>query len=84
MRAAIRKMGNSNGVILPKPILSQLGLRAGDSFEMTLDEGRLILVPSPVRPRHGWAEAAQQISAEHDDSLVWPEFGNADDETLRW
>ena len=30
MRAAVRKMGNSSGVIIPKPLLGQVGLKTGD------------------------------------------------------
>ena len=36
------------------------------------------------RPRAGWAEASRAIAAAGDDALVWPEFGNAEDEGLAW
>jgi antitoxin MazE len=29
MEVAIRKMGNSQGILIPKPILAQLGLEGG-------------------------------------------------------
>jgi antitoxin MazE len=85
MRAPVRRMGNSSGIILPKPILAQLGVEVGDDLELSLEEGRrLVLVPSSDHPRAGWAEVAQEIAMAGDDALVWPEFGNEDDVDLAW
>ena len=33
MRAPVRKMGNSSGVIIPKPVLMQIGVEAGDDLK---------------------------------------------------
>jgi antitoxin MazE len=84
MRAALRKLGNSSGVIIPKSLLRDLGMADGDPVEMTLEGGRIVLVPIKPRARAGWAEASRSIAAAHDDALVWPEFNDADDETLIW
>ena len=84
MRAAVRKLGNSSGVIIPKTLLEEAGVAAGDVMDMSLEHGRIVLVPVKRRVREGWAEAAKAIAAAGDDALVWPEFGNADDETLEW
>jgi antitoxin MazE len=84
MRAAVRKLGNSSGIIIPKPLLRELGVGAGDVMEIALDEGRLVLTPEKRRPRAGWADACRAIAEAGDDQLVWPEFGNADDENLTW
>lgn len=84
MRAAVRKLGNSSGVIIPKSLLRDLGVADGDPVEMTLEAGRILLIPIKRRARSGWAEASQRIAEAHDDALVWPEFGNAEDETLVW
>jgi antitoxin MazE len=78
-------MGNSNGIILPKPILEQLGIGAGDSFDLTVEDGsRIVLVRSVAAPRAGWADAARTIADAHDDALVWPDFANAGDADLAW
>jgi antitoxin MazE len=61
-------MGNSSGVILPKPILAQLGVEAGDDLDLSLDEGRIVLVPAKRHPRAGWADAAKRI-ADAEDAL---------------
>lgn len=84
MRAAVRKMGNSSGVIIPKPILNELGVKAGDEIEMTLEAGRVVLAPVQPHPRAGWAEASKALAASGDDALIWPEFGNEGDEDLVW
>lgn len=84
MRAALRKLGNSSGVIIPKSLLAEVGIGAGDTVDMTLEEGCIVLAPIRRRPREGWAEAAKMIAEAGDDALIWPEFGNADDETLEW
>ncbi|OWJ61374.1 AbrB/MazE/SpoVT family DNA-binding domain-containing protein [Inquilinus limosus] len=84
MRSTLRKMGNSSGVIIPKPLLTEIGAKAGDDVELRVEEGRLIIVPSRETPRAGWAEDARRIAEAGDDSLAWPEFGNADDDKLEW
>ncbi len=84
MRTAIRKMGNSSGVIIPKPILAQIGVETGDDLDLSLDDGRIVLAPAKRHPRAGWADAAKKIAESGDDALVWPEFGNADDADLEW
>ncbi len=83
MRARVRKLGNSSGVIIPKPILSQIGIETGDDLDLSLEEDRIVLAPVKRHPRARWADAAKRIAAA-DDSLVWPEFGNADDTALKW
>ena len=84
MRAAVRKLGNSSGVIIPKSLLCDLGMAEGDPVEVTLEAGRIILVPIKRRVRAGWAEVSRSIAKARDDALVWPEFANVEDETLIW
>lgn len=84
MRAPVRKMGNSSGVIIPKPVLMQIGVEAGDDLDLSVDEGRILLAPVKRHPRAGWAEASKRIAQAADDILVWPEFGNDDDADLKW
>jgi antitoxin MazE len=84
MRAAVRKLGNSSGVIIPKSLLSELGISAGDPIDLTAEEGRIVIEPVKLHPRAGWAEASKAIAAAGDDALAWPEFGNTADELLEW
>lgn len=84
MRAAIRKLGNSSGVIIPKSMLAEIGVGAGDPVDLSLEDGRIAITPVKRRPREGWSEASKQIAEAGDDALVWPEFGNDADDDLTW
>ncbi|MGE0279942.1 MAG: AbrB/MazE/SpoVT family DNA-binding domain-containing protein [Rhizobiaceae bacterium] len=45
MNTVIRKIGNSEGVILPKELLTKLNLAAGDSLEVKEAANGLTLTP---------------------------------------
>ena len=81
---SIRQIGNSQGVVIPKPVLAQLGLGAKDGVEMTIEDGALVLRRPASPARTGWAEAARTIAEAGDDELVMGEFGNAGDSELVW
>ncbi|TCZ57827.1 AbrB/MazE/SpoVT family DNA-binding domain-containing protein [Roseicella aquatilis] len=83
MRTQLRRMGNSSGVIIPRPIMAQLGMEPGAELDLRLEDGRIVLTPAPP-VRAGWAEAAKAIAEAGDDALVWDEFGNAEDAELTW
>jgi antitoxin MazE len=82
MHASIKKIGNSSGVLIPKPMLTQLGAVPGDTVDISFSDGRLII--EFARPRAGWAEDAKKLAASGDDALVWPEFANEGDSELQW
>lgn len=82
MHVKIRQIGNSQGFVIPKPLLAQVGLEG--EAEMTIESGALVL-RKPAKPvRTGWAEAAQNIAERGDDALVMGEFGNETDLELVW
>ena len=82
MEVAIRKMGNSQGVLIPKPILAQLGLEG--TADLQVRDGVIEIRPLHRNPRDGWAMDAQRVAEAGDDAPVWPDVANADDETLVW
>lgn len=84
MRTALRKMGNSAGMIVPKAILSELGSAIGQDFEISVENGRIVAAPVRSEVRAGWAEAAALVAEGGDDTLIWPEFANDEDDVLRW
>jgi antitoxin MazE len=78
----IRKIGNSQGVVIPKPLLAQVGFEG--EAEITVEGGALVL-RKPTHPaRAGWAAAAQKIAELSDEALVMGEFGNEGDAELAW
>ncbi|ASK26550.1 AbrB/MazE/SpoVT family DNA-binding domain-containing protein [Neisseria chenwenguii] len=76
----LRKMGNSQGLILPKSIIRQLDF--GDSLEMQIADGKVIL-SKPAAVRTGWAEAAAAIAAEAPDT-EWTDLANEADGEWQW
>ena len=82
MPVSIRKMGNSQGALIPKPIFKQLGLIDVAGLQVN---GNVIEI-SPIKPpsRVGWAQDSVRLAAAGDDALQWPEFGNEGDSELTW
>ena len=84
LHVSIRQIGHSQGVVIPKPLLIQLGFSGEAGAEMTVEGDALVLRRPASRVRAGWAEAAQEIAKNGDDELVMGEFGNAADPELIW
>ena len=82
MKVTIRRLGNSRGVIIPKPILRQVGLES--EAEMVVEKGAIVLRKPAAEVRAGWAGASKALGNAGDDALAWPEFGNEADKDLRW
>ena len=84
MRAAIRKLGKSSEVIIPKSMLAEIGVAAGDPVDLSLEDGHITITPVKRRPREGWAAAFAEIGELRDDDLAWLQFGNEGDAQLQW
>ena len=86
MQVAIRTMGNSKGVLIPKPILEQTGLL--DAADLQVVNGVIEIRPLKRGLREGWAADSARVAAKEaekdDDALAWPEFANAADASLQW
>lgn len=46
MNVTLRKIGNSEGVIIPKEVLERHNLRAGDQLELTVEKEGFRLIPT--------------------------------------
>jgi len=62
MVSSIRKIGNSAGVILPKPALAALGVQEGGAVEFVYEPGKISIVPARKTVREGWEEDAKRIA----------------------
>lgn len=82
MLTTLRKLGNSLGVIIPKPLLAEVGLT--DAAELRVEGGAIVLRPVKLSPREGWSDASRALAEAGDDRPVWPEFTNQGDEALKW
>lgn len=84
-QTALRKMGNSTGIILPRAILSEIGLATGAALDLRVENGKLIATPVKAKGREGWETAAAEIGAHEDVAEAeWQGFANEDDADLTW
>ena len=82
MRTTIRKMGNSQGILIPKALLAQTGIEL--AAEMEVENGAIVLRKPKQAARDGWAEASRELAASGCDELAWPEFANEGDAEWEW
>ena len=67
MKARIVRIGNSQGIRIPKPLIAQAGIKG--EVEITVEENRLV-ISSAEPPRAGWAEAFRRMAEKGDDVLL--------------
>jgi len=67
MRAHIVKIGNSQGIRIPKPILEQLGII--EDVDIKVENSQIIIRPV-LNPRSGWDDAFREMAENGDDLLV--------------
>ena len=67
MRARVIKIGNSQGLRIPKPILEQTGIR--DDVEIELEKNQIIIRPVQ-KVREGWDKAFKMMAENGDDELI--------------
>jgi len=84
-RTALRRMGNSTGMILPRAILGQIGATIGAAIDLRVENGSLIATPVRTEQRADWAAAAADIAAHADEEAgAWQDFGHEGDVDLTW
>lgn len=67
MRARVIKIGNSQGLRIPKPILEQTGIM--DNVEIEVEKNHIILRPVKSA-REGWDEAFKAMGEKGDDEPI--------------
>jgi antitoxin MazE len=84
IKTRLVKIGNSQGIRIPKVILDQIGLT--DDLELEVQDDQLVL-RAVRRPRAGWEGQFRLMAERNDDRLLDPETrtGSAwDDEEWTW
>jgi antitoxin component of MazEF toxin-antitoxin module len=71
MKSTIKKIGNSQGVILPSGMLKALGLGLGDTVEMALDHNEVII--RKTKQVLTLEELFEGYQSEMRPELVWDE-----------
>lgn len=78
----IIKIGNSQGIRIPKTLLEQVNL--GEEVELVVDGNQLILRPAG-NPRQGWEAAFADMSEQGDDALLDGDIIDTDwDDQWEW
>ena len=67
VRTRLIKIGNSQGLRIPKVVLEQLNL--SDEVELEVQENQLVVRPV-LAPRSDWEEQFKAMAAEGDDRLL--------------
>ncbi len=86
MQTALRKMGNSAGIILPKPLLVALGIEVGRQIDIAIEDGRIVATPVKRPVRQGWEAAAAEIGALPltEDEQAWLDCEEYPSEEWTW
>ena len=84
MRARIVKIGNSQGIRIPKPFLEKTGIM--DDVELDVEKNQITIRPIS-NPRPGWDNAFRKMSKKDDDEMLDTDEGVAhswDEEEWQW
>lgn len=67
MKIKLVRIGNSQGIRIPKPVIEEIGLSG--EVEMILKDNQIIL-RSAKQTRKGWDSAFERMAEEQDDQLI--------------
>jgi antitoxin MazE len=67
MKTRIVKIGNSQGIRIPKSLLERS--KIGEEVELEAEDNRII-IRSAKRPRQGWEAAFRAMAERGDDALL--------------
>ena len=81
VKTRIIRIGNSQGIRIPKPLLEQSGI-SGD-VELEVEDNRIVIQAVP-ESRRGWEEAFASMAEQGDDNLNDPDMRETDWESDEW
>ncbi len=81
MHVDLVRIGNSQGIRIPKPLVEELGLAQG--IEMSI-EGSALVLRRASHPRAGWDAAMARMSAAGDDVALIDESLKNDFDESEW
>ena len=67
IKSRIVKIGNSQGIRIPKLLLDQAGL--AEEVELAIEKDHIVIRPAQA-PRQGWEEQFQKMAEVGDDRLM--------------
>jgi antitoxin MazE len=84
MKTRIVRIGNSQGIRIPRPLLEQTGLHG--EVEIIAQNETLLIRPAR-KPREGWEAAAAELARHGEDALlddVPPSLSRWDEKEWEW
>ncbi|MDJ0532273.1 MAG: AbrB/MazE/SpoVT family DNA-binding domain-containing protein [Xenococcaceae cyanobacterium MO_207.B15] len=84
MEAKITKIGNSQGIIIPKAIIEQCNLT--DRVNLEVKNNNLIISAIVENPRQGWEEAIIAAGVDENEELLMGDYleHSWDEEEWTW
>ncbi|MTB67195.1 AbrB/MazE/SpoVT family DNA-binding domain-containing protein [Providencia sp. wls1943] len=72
MNIAIKKWGNSQGIVIPLAILKQLGIEVGQQLDLVVENGTLVLSPKKKKVLFSEAYLLKNLDEHnsHSDELA--------------
>jgi antitoxin MazE len=81
IKTRLIRIGNSQGIRIPRVVVEQTGLQG----ELELEVRRRQLVVRPAsRPREGWEDQFRQMADRGDDRPLWPEAALTSFDEKEW
>lgn len=83
MKLKLVRIGNSQGIRLPKAVIDQCGL--GKEVELEVDGAMIVIRASRPKARKGWDRAFKEMHEQKDDVVLWQAAESSwDEEEWEW
>jgi antitoxin MazE len=81
IKTKLIRIGNSQGIRIPRAIVEQTGLQGELELEV---RRRQLLVRPASRPREGWEDQFRRMADRGDDRPLWPEAALSSFDEKEW
>lgn len=82
MKVSLVRIGNSQGVRLPKSVIEQCGF--GPQVELEVIGNTVVIAPGKREPREGWGEAFDAAPPGEDEEMLLPGHLSSDWDEAEW
>jgi antitoxin MazE len=86
VKTRIVRIGNSQGIRIPKLLLEQVQFAENEEVELEVQSDQIV-IRSTYKARHGWTAAFKQMAERQDDELLDAESPSTtewDEEEWEW
>jgi antitoxin MazE len=68
----VRKIGNSEGIVIPKKYLNIVKTE-NETVKIDIDDNGILIKTASESPRKGWAKSFKKMRKKNDDELLMPD-----------